>query len=363
MRHIRKIVFVIVFLYFVAGMPEVVFSKSVDTLIEQTEDIHVPYGYSVADMARSALSGTLNLSFSKVLTGLLSLFFGALKEQLGMVGKITTAGVLCGVFAHIMDEKSAYLHTASGVVVGTFVFTVFIGALDVVKEGIDAMLLCTQSLFPAVTAAVITTGQVSGGALSGMIFAAMQVFIFICRKLFVPWVCIMAVLEIADGFGGERFLKGINGFLKQGYRRATGILLVLYSGTTALCTVAGKAAGTLAGKTVKYAVGSFVPMIGGALADSLELVQTGARAVGGALGVGGAIGVILTGFLPFVNILAMALAVKLSGVLCTVAGEEKTAGMIISTGDALVRLCGIVLSVGVMFVVGIFMLLKAGGSV
>ena len=261
----------------------------------------------------------------------------------------------------MLDRSSSYLQISGCAIIGAMVFSVFSGALNMVEEGIDAMLLFTESLLPFVTTAVISSGQASGGVLAGSMFAAMQVFIFICRKVFIPWVLLMAALEITDRLGEERFLKGINAFLKQGYKHTVGLLLILYGGITALGSVAGKATGTLAGKTIKYAAQSFVPLIGGALADSYEMVQTSARAVGGALGVGGLIGLLLTGFFPLVQVLAMALAIKISGTICTVAGEEKTSGIIISAGDALVRLCGILLSVGVMFLFGIFMLLKAGG--
>ena len=363
MQYVRKNCFILGMLLFLFCLSQTVFAENVEALIEQTEDIYVPYGYRVSDTAQSALSGTFNLSFSEVLKKAADLLLSALKTQLGAVGKVTAAGLLCGVFTHMLDRSFSYLQIAGGAIVGAMVFSVFSGALRLVEEGMDTMLLFTQSLFPAVTAAVITTGQVHGGALASGIFAAMQIFIFICRNIFIPWVCILAALEITDWLGEERFLKGINVFLKQSYKHVVGIMLVLYGGVTALSTVAGKATGTLVGKTVKYAAQSFVPLIGGALADSLEMVQASARAVSGALGVGGIIGLLLTGFFPLIEVLSLAIAVKISGALCAVAGEEKTAGIIISTGEALVRLCGILLSVGVMFVLGIFMLLKAGGGV
>lgn len=361
MQYVRKICFVFLVILLVFCVPKTVFAQSVETLIEETNDIYVPYGYRVSDTAQSALSGSFNLSFPEVLKKAIDLLFSALKTQLGAVGKVTAAGILCGVFTHMLDRSFSYLQIAGGAIVGAMVFSVFSGALSMVEEGIDAMLLFTQSLFPAVTAAVVTTGAVSSSALAGTIFAAMQVFIFICKNILIPWVFLMVALEITDRLGEERFLKGINVFLKQSYKRIVGILLILYGGVTALSTVAGKVTGTLAGKTIKYAAQSFVPVIGGALADSLEMVQTSARAVSGALGVGGVIGLLLTGFFPLIEVLSLAIAVKISGVLCSVAGEEKTAGIILSTGEALIRLCGILLSVGVMFVLGIFMLLKAGG--
>lgn len=361
-KYSRKILLISFLVVFILCFSKTVFAQNVETLIEQTEKIYTPYGYRVSDTAKSALSGTFHLSFSEVLKKGVTLLFGALKTQLGTVGKITIAGVLCGVFTHMLDRSFSYLQITGSAIMSAMVFSTFSGALSIVEEGIDAMLLFTQSLLPAVTAAVVTTGQVTGGVLAGNIFLAMQAFIFICRKILIPWVLLMAALEITDRLGEERFLKGMNTFLKQCYARVVGILLMLYGGVTALCTVAGKASGTLAGKTLKYATQNFVPVIGGALSDSLGMVQESARAVSGALGVGGVIGLLLTAFYPMLEVLAVAVAVKISGAICTIAGEEKTAGIVISAGDALIRFCAILLSVGVMFVFGIFMLLKAGGG-
>ena len=112
MRYIRKHCFIFSVLFFIFCFPQTIFAENVETLIEQTDDLYVPYGYRVSDTAQAALSGTFTLSFSEVLKKAVDIFFGALKMELATVGKITAAGILCGVFTKMLDQTSSWIFSA-----------------------------------------------------------------------------------------------------------------------------------------------------------------------------------------------------------------------------------------------------------
>ena len=113
---------------------------------------------------------------------------------------------------------------------------------------------------------------------------------------------------------------------------------------------------------MKYAVGSFVPVVGGALSDSLEMVGTSARAIKSALGISGIIGVGYVCLSPLINVCAVALSYKLAACLCAVTAEKRVSHVIDEVGGSLVRICGVILAVSVMFVISLAMLCRFGGG-
>ncbi len=164
----------------------------------------------------------------------------------------------------------------------------------------------------------------------------------------MPLVAVITALSVVDCLGDTPYLKGVTGLLKSCLKWGTGLLLTLYGAVIAIQSQAAGAFDTVAGKTVKYAVGSFVPVVGGALSDSLEMVGTSARAIKSALGISGIIGVGYGSLSPLINVCAVALSYKLAACLCAVTSKKRESHVIDEVGGSLVRICGVILAVSAL---------------
>ncbi len=348
--------------FLILYLPYVVQGAGIDSLIDETDKIGDIAGYSVSDTARDVLDGKSELTFSGIADKLTSLLFGKIRENASVIIKMTAVGLISGIAASLCGGKNEVGTISCVAVVSLMCIKAFVFAMTTAEETIDTLFLFVQALMPSVAAAAAATGQAAQTAACGVVFGAMQVFIHVCKVTILPLIAVITALGVVDCLGDTPYLKGITGLLKSCLKWGTGLLLTLYGAVIAIQSQAAGAFDTVAGKTVKYAVGSFVPVVGGALSDSLEMVGASARAIKSALGISGIIGVGYVCLSPLINVCAVAAAYKLASCLCSVTAEKRVAGVINEVGGNLVRVCGVILAVGVMFVISLAMLCRFGGG-
>lgn len=348
--------------FLILYIPHIVQATNIDNIVNETEQITNVPGFSVADTTRDFMDGKIDLTFSGVADKLASLMFGKIKENISVIIKMVAAGILSGIAAGLCGGKNEIGTVACVAVVSLMSLKTFSFAIATAQETIDTLFLFVQALMPSVAAAAAATGQTAQTAVCGVVFAAMQVFIHICKETVLPLIGVITALGVVDRLGDTSYLKGVTGLLKSCFKWGTGLLLTLYGAVIGIQAQAAGAFDTVAGKTVKYAVGSFVPVVGSALSDSLEMVGASARAIKSALGLSGIIGVGYVCISPLFNVCAVALAYKIASCLCAAAAEKRVVGVIDEVGGNLVRVCGVILAVGVMFVISLAMLCRMGGG-
>lgn len=357
----KKIISMLSF-FLILCLPYVVQASGLHDLIEETKNVTNVSGYSISETAGDILNGKSKLTFSGVTDKIAGLLFGKIKENASVIIKMAALGIISGIAAAMCRGKNEVSTISCVAVTSLMSLKIFIFAMTEAEDTIDTLLLFVQSFLPSVTTAAAVAGQAGRVAAGSTVFVAMQVFIHICKEVILPLVAVITALEVTDCLCDTPYLKGVTTFIKSSLKWGTGLMLTLYCAIIAIQTQSAGVFDTLAGKGVKYAVGSFVPVVGGALSESLEVVRTSAGAVKNALGLGGIIGVGYVCLSPLINICAVAAAYKLAACLCTATAEGKVVCVINGVGESLVRVCTVILAVGVMFIISLAMLCNIGGG-
>lgn len=352
----KKIIFILSF-FLLIYTPYIVSAETPYNIIENMEETPV---IDIRQYAKNVLTGNIPLSFSEVIEEILALLVGGIKENFPNIIKIMSVAILSGLVLNLGADNSIGTFT-SVAIVSVLALKTFSYCLSTITETVDSLFLFIQSMMTPVAAAVTVSGAASGGA-AATIFVAMQVFIHICKSVLLPLICVITAFSICDKLGETPYLQGINNLLKQSLKWGTGLMLTIYTVIIALQTQTAAGFDTLAGKSLKYAVGSFVPVVGSTLADSLETVVASARTVAGALGIAGIIGVGYISIIPLVNICCISLSYKLASAIATVTAEKKVSSAINEIGDSIARISVMLLCVTVMFVISLAMLVTLGGG-
>ncbi len=363
MKFVRISVAVLSF-FLILYTPYIVHGTKVDHIIDETEHITAPFGYNAAVTARESLAGNNRFTFSALLKWMFDTLSHALRENIGTILKMVAAGLISGVASHLYSKNNDIGTLSCVCIVSLMVISTFSFAVNTVIETIDTMLIFAQSFLPAVGASSAAAGQAGQAASCAVVFVAMQVFISLCKTFMLPLVSVTVVLSCADRLGAVSYLSGVLSFLKEAFKWCTGLLLIFYGAVIGLETQTAGTFDGLAGKTVKYAVGSFVPLVGGAISDSLDMVTVSARSIRSALGLSGIIGICCVAAGPLINVLSVSLAYKLAYCFCVPAAEKRVAGVIAEIGAGLTRVCGVLVSVCIMFFISFSMLCRfIGGGV
>ena len=352
----KKIIFLLSF-FLIIYTPYIVHAENPYNIIENIEETE---GVDAGGIAKEVLSGELNLSFSGVFDKISDLFISGIKENLPEIFKMSILAVLSGLMLNIGGAKNETGIFAVVAVVSLFSVKVFSYVVSITEETIDSLFIFVQSLMVPVATAITATGAASGTA-AASVFVSMQVFIYICKSVILPLICIIAVFSISDKLGEMPYLQGINKLLKQVLKWGTGLMITIYSVVVALKVETAANFDTLAGKSIKYAVGSFMPVVGGALSDSLETVITSAKTVAGALGIAGIIGIGYICVVPLVNVCCVSVCFKIASAIASVSTEKRVSSAICEMGESIGKVAILLLSVAVMFIISLAMLIHLGG--
>ncbi len=352
----KKIIFVLTF-FLLLYTPYIVEAENTYNIIE---DIKAPQGFDVEKTVSDVKDGRLPITFSKIIESIISLFIGGIQKNLPNVIKMTALAIVSGLVINLSDDKSEIATYAAVTIISTVAIKTFLYTITVTNETIDALFLFISSLMtPLATVASATT--IAKGAAAGAIFVAMQIFIHICKSVLIPLICVITVFGASDKIGEKPYLKGMTTILNALLKWGSGLMITIYSVVIGLQTQAAAGFDSLAGKSIKYAVGSFVPVVGGALSDSLETVIESSKTMVGALGISGVLGVIYICVVPLINICAISLSFKLAGAFSSVTSEKRIFSVIDEFAQNIGRVSIVLLSVVVMFIISLAMLASFGG--
>jgi len=352
----KKIIFVLTF-FLLLYTPYIVEANDEYNIIEEIES---PKGFDMEKTVEDVKEGKIPITFSGILENILSLFVGGIQKNLPNIIKMTLVSVLSGLVVNLSGDKNESGTYAAVAIVATLSVKTFSYAVSVVTETIDGLFLFISSLMTPLIS-VSSLGTVAKGAASGVIFVAMQVFIHICKSVLLPLICVITVFSVCDKVGNRPYLKGITNILKSFLKWGTGFMILIYSVVIGLQSQAAAGLDNLAGKSIKYAVGSFVPVVGGALSDSLETVIQSAKTMTGALGISGVLGVVYICVVPLVNICTISLSFKLAAAITSVTSEKNVSSVIDEFAQNIARVSVILLSVSVMFIISLAMMCSFGG--
>jgi len=352
----KKIIFILSF-FLLIYTPHIVFADNIYNIID---DIDKVSGYDARETAEEVMSGKFPFTFSSVVEKVLSLFIGGIKENIPVIVKMTAIAFLSGMILNIGSDKNTVGINAAVIITAVIAIKTFLFSITLTTETIDTLFIFISSLMPSVATLRAVSGVASGGA-AEVTFIAMQIFIHICKSVLLPLVCVITVFGISDKVSETSYISGITNILKQVLKWSTGLMITIYGVVVTLQTQAASGFDTLTVKGVKYAIGSFVPVVGNALSDSLETVVLSAKTISGALGISGIVGVFYICLVPVINICTVSMSFKVAHAISAGSSPKRVSDVIGEIGESISKVSLVLLSVAVMFIISLATLCRFGG--
>ncbi len=275
-------------------------AAGVDGVIEYYSKTVSPYLYDnglefdLEGLIDSIYERDFSFSPSGILNGILRLFTGSLKESFMSVGIIILMSVISGFLSSIGSLGGEKGTEAAFYVCFCVICTVCINAfVHSVSAGIEAIELMSD--FVKISAPVLVTltaasGQLATAAIfSPLLYSAASVAITASSGILMPLVYSVFSLSALNCVGEEINLDRMARLLKNISRWIMGLFLTVFSGISAIGSAGGGALNAVAGKTIRFAVGNFIPLVGGMLSDSVDMAAACTNVVRSAAGVGGAV--------------------------------------------------------------------------
>ncbi len=322
-------------------------------------------GYDIfADTAESLAVGKLSLNPVTVINNIL----GAVSSEVKAFS-VTAAAIL--VMA-LLSSTVRTLNMALGdntsgnaafftffTVISGLALTCFSKALGYGLEVISYMTDFMGKLTPAIIITLYASSKTaSAAAFEPVLSGAVLVVSEIINRCLIPLITFSAVLCVAGNLGDKNSISGFLKIVKSATKWIMALVITVFTGINAIYGFASPALDAVGARTIKFAVGSLVPVVGGFLSDTLDTVAASGAVVKNAVGASGIVVLSFICITPIIKIGIMQIMFKLISAVTEPITDRRISQMLWDMSESIVAVFGIVVLTAVMFIINICIILR-----
>ena len=321
-------------------------------------------GYFGWDYFSNLWQGEEELTVQDLLQGIAGYLHYQLQANISLLGKLLFLAVLSALLGNLeqaFGQKIAKL--ARLVIFFLAVLMVMEQAQSLwqsAKAANDKMIGFMDAVLPVQLVLLAASGGISTSTvMQPILFFLVNTVGNVAERLILPGIYFCLLLAIINSMTDKYRLDKLQSLLKKlliwGFGALSSIFLVVLSisGTVA---AAGDGLGV---RGLKYAAGTFIPVVGDLLVNTAEMVAAGSVLIKNVFGILALIIILLLAVLPALKVLVIGVLYKLAAALIQPLGEEMLCELLNETGQCFVLLFAAVAIVGLMFFLSLSILVMA----
>ena len=290
----------------------------------------------------SALSGD-ELSGKKtvnVFEKALSITFSAISENSGTIaagaGVLLAAIIFCGIMAALGDGSEA-LGKAGGYIslllLSAAAYSLIYEVFVFVNAGMQSLSLAITSLQPVMASLYAAGGNAAAGAASSSGFLLfLTVLEIICSKLLLPLLSVCFALALCGAIPGGIDISSVANAVKTTATAIMSFVFTILGFTLYIQTSVAATGDSYVSRSVRFASGAFVPVIGGILGDAYRTLAASAAVVKGTVGTAGVVMIFAAILPPAAVTLCARVVFSLSSAAAKALGREPEARFLSTVG-------------------------------
>lgn len=317
------------------------------------------------ETADRIMSGGFSMDPSGLLSSLADAAFGELRSFSASAAAILVMTLLSSAVGALSsalgeNEGSRASFFVFFTIVSGLALECFHTALSYGVEVIGRMTSFMDKLTPALMLTLFACCKSAGAAaFEPVLSAAVYAVSVITERCLVPLMTFSAVLAVAGNVGEGSELSGFARVIRSLTRWLMALVITLFTGVNAIYGFTTSALDAVGAKTVKFAVGSLVPVVGGFLSDTLDTVASSAKLLKNAVGVSGMVVIASICAVPVLKLGIMQLVLKLCAAVVEPVADRRVTGMIWEMSGAVASVFGAAALTAVLFLINICLILAA----
>ncbi|MEG1952897.1 MAG: hypothetical protein RR115_01525 [Hydrogenoanaerobacterium sp.] len=300
---------------------------------------------------------------------LLNIFIDFLHKPLVILASVIGVSVLCALIESLnvsIGQKgiSDVFNVTAVLCACTAVVNPIVEAVRMTAAAIQSCADFILSFIPVFVSLVAVGGQpVSATTYNAFLLLIAEIISKITATKLVPIITIYLAFCIVSAFSPNMNLLGAAESAKTVVIWVLGLIVTVFVGLLGVQSMVASGADTVAVKAGKFLVGSFVPVVGKALADAFATAQGCLRLLKTTVGVYAVFVAALTFMPSFLQTLLWYFACSLGAAISDVLGVKQMRRVLKACGTALSLLIAILVFVALLFIVSITIMLITGMGV
>ncbi len=325
-------------------------------------------GFNVDEIVSSLAKGENIFSVQGILNKGIGLLAGEIRETLKILVFVLAIGLLCTYLTNIQNSfgskgvLDAAFFVCYLVIVG-IAAAAFFQVIGCGKTLISNLSLFMRTMAPVALVTLTASGAViSAASFELILMGVIEVAEWLLETVFVPLILITAALSmvnnLSQNFNAEKLVQFMNKTTKWGI----GIVMTVFVGVMGLQGIVAGSADGLTVKVTKFAAGNLIPLVGGALSETVETVMNCSVVIKNAVGVAGIIMVVLIVAVPVIKVASCLIMFRLSAALLQPVCDKRIVKCISELADSMSAVFGLMMVVSVMFIIMLTIIINVGSS-
>jgi stage III sporulation protein AE len=215
------------------------------------------------------------------------------------------------------------------------------------------------SFVPIYFGIAAAAGEVSVAASSGaLLLAAAEVTVQIIAFASVPVASAQLALAVSGSLSEISPAVRLSSALKKAVGYIMTFAFTVFLALLSIQTAINSAADTVTLKTLKFMVGSFVPVAGSALSETVSVLGGSIKILQSGVGVYGIFAVLFTVGPTAAQLIVWRIGLYISRVAAEMLGVPQAAKTVAAVDDTLSLLLGVILFVGALFIIALAVTLR-----
>ena len=321
------------------------------------------FGEDVVTTVKGIIQGTYRGDFSSFMGVMFKGLGKCVLDVLPMVLTIVAVAIIYSLlegltssFSQKPTRKLIYFATYSAIIV--LVMAQVGGIISLTTNTISNAKLLMESIFPILLTLTTLLGGVNSSAFFSPLMATLTTFItaFISTVI-IPFFIATIAFSIVGNMTSSVKLDKLTSFFKS---TATYVLGGVFGIFIAFLTFQGLTGGVIDSisiKTAKFAMQSYIPILGGYLSDGFDLMLASLVLIKNSLGIVSLLLILGIIALPILKIVTLSLALKLASGIIEPLCDSKFSKMLGSISSNLTLLIVSVLGVAFMFLITVMLVI------
>lgn len=312
---------------------------------------------SFVDKLKCVISGEYIENSQSFFSAVLSIFWEGLKDYMPIIASIISISILGGMVSNLKPMTNGksignIIHFVTYGIVIIFLGTSLVQIIKVTTETLSIIKNMYDGIFPILlTLLTAVGGTVSVGIYQPAIALISNIIVSLITCILLPIFIFSMVFSIVGNLSNNIKLDKFVSFLQSAFKWTIGLCFTIFLGFVSIQGVMAGAVDGLSIRTAKYAIKSYVPIVGGYVSDGLSIIMASSVLIKNAIGGVGLFLLLSTLISPVLNLVIFMFSLKFMSAIIEPIGDKKSANFISDLSKSLSLLVALLVAVAFMYLV------------
>lgn len=335
---------------------------NIDEVEKYVKDDNVVKNVDLKTYIKELVRGETNLldlfDKNKIKTAALS----EIKTSIKIATSILVLALLSSIIKSLENSFSSKgITTVTNYIVFITVVTLtlvsFRDILSLCYTTVENIMGLVNVIIPIMISLLVLVGfPITSTALNPIFIGGIAAINIIFKKFIFVAISIAFAILVVNNLTNNIKLNRLSSFIKQINIVALGAVFTLYLGLVSIQGLYVTSFDKFTVKTAKFAVGNFIPVVGGFVSDSVDILLSSSQLIKNVFGGVGLVILVGICLIPIIKILSVILVYKVCSIAIEPVGEDNISSFLNEVANLMIIILATIIAVTIMFFVTIAIL-------